>query len=234
MKAKRGDLKDKVNFLKILKVFSKDELPKTFMIFYAVGLLLYIIPFSRPLFVALTPLSLFFVTLLVVWHHKKIDFNFIIFSVIVVVSSFFIEVIGVRSGELFGNYRYLPTLGPGIMDTPVVIGVNWLMLTYCSAAIVNELIKKSGKISGYVLKIISGAAIMVIYDLVVEMVAPAMGMWQFETPYPPVRNFIMWFIISLTFHSLLHLFKIKATGKPAISLFVLQIIFFLLVFLVNL
>ncbi len=218
----------------IKNIFSNKELPKTFLIFYSVGFLLFAIPFSRPLFTALTPLSLLFVTLLVLWHHKRVDLNFIIFSLIVVISSFFIEVAGVKSGKLFGEYTYLKTLGPGILETPFVIGVNWLMLTYCSAAAVDYLTKKRSSSIKIIPRILAGTALMVAYDLVVELIAPFMGMWQFKTEYPPIENFIMWIAISLTYHILLNLLKIKPSGKPAATLFLSQILFFLLVYTVFL
>ena len=217
-----------------LKIFSYDELPKTFTIFYAVGLLLFAIPFSRPIFIALTPLSLLFVTTLVLRVHPKIGKKFIIFSIVVVLTSFFTEVAGVASGKLFGSYNYLPTLGPGVLDTPYVIGINWLMLTYCSSATVNRFINGRNGPLEFLLKVTTGALIMVIYDLVVELVAPVMGMWQFSSEYPPVENFIMWFVLSLAFHTLLNLMKIKPTGKPAQALFIIQILFFLLIYLIYL
>ncbi|MHC1779216.1 MAG: carotenoid biosynthesis protein [Bacteroidales bacterium] len=218
----------------VKNIFSNKELPKTFFIFYSVGLLLFAIPFSRPLFTALTPLSLLFVTLLVLWHHKKVDLRFIIFSSFVVISSFFIEVAGVRSGKLFGEYTYLHTLGPGILDTPIVIGVNWLMLTFCSAAVVDFFNKKRESPLNVISQILAGAALMVVYDIVVELIAPFMGMWQFKTEYPPLENFVMWFAISLAYHTLLNLLKIKPTGKPAATLFLSQILFFLLVYAIFL
>ena len=218
----------------VKNIFSNKELPKTFLIFYSVGLLLFAIPFSRPLFTALTPLSLLFVTLLVLWHHKRVDLKFIIFSLIVVISSFFIEAEGVRSGKLFGEYTYLKTLGPGVLDTPFVIGVNWLMLTYCSAAVTDYIAKKRATSINIITRILAGTALMVVYDLVVELIAPFMGMWQFKTEYPPIENFIMWIAISLTYHILLNLFKIKPSGKPAATLFITQILFFLLVYAIFL
>ena len=89
-----------------------------------------------------------------------------------------IEIIGVNTGVLFGTYAYGPAFGPRILHTPVLIGLNWLILIYCSAAIVNHHFKQ--RIS----RLLAGSLLMVAYDLILEYVAPIMDMWSWDTPYP--------------------------------------------------
>ena len=209
----------------IKNIFSNKELPKTFLIFYSVGFLLFAIPFSRPLFTALTPLSLLFVTLLVLWHHKRVDLNFIIFSLIVVISSFFIEVAGVKSGKLFGEYTYLKTLGPGILETPFVIGVNWLMLTLFFA----DLIHRSGIRGGWAPPL--AAAGMVAYDLVLEQAAPLIDMWSWKDASVPLRNYLAWFLLALFFQILLKRLRIPVRHPLSLTLLLCQFFFFLLLVL---
>jgi putative membrane protein len=214
---------------KSLSVFSYKELPKTFAIFYTVGLVLFILPLSRPLFMAITPLSLLFVNTLLLYHHKKLNLNFFIFFFTVTISSFIVEVIGVKTGDIFGNYIYLSSLGPKILETPVIIGVNWMMLTYCSAAIMHYISKRSLGVVSNIIRITGGAALMTGYDFIAELIAPQMNMWRFDGGTPPALNYLMWFILGLIFHTLFNSLKIKPIGKPAIALFVLQLIFFSLI-----
>ena len=221
----------KSTFYRVLSVLSYKELPKTFVIFYSVGVLLYFVPFTRELFTAVTPLSLIFVTVSLLWHHKRWDSSFLLFIAIVVTSSFFIEAIGVKTGVIFGQYVYLHALGPKVLETPLIIGANWLMLIYCSAAIMEYVRRRSSGTIDAAIKIIGGALIMVMYDIVVELVAPQMGMWQFVSTYPPVENFVMWFAMALVFHMMFVGLKIKPIGRPAIALFISQIIFFLAIYL---
>lgn len=220
----------KNNFInKILNVVTYEELPKTFLIFYSVGLCLFLIPFTRDLFTALTPLSLLLVNAALLYHHRHWNFRFIAFILTVVISSFLIEAEGVSGGVLFGEYQYLSTLGPKLLKTPLVIGVNWLMLTYCSAAIMEYIRRRSAGTVDIAVKILGGALLMVTYDIVVEMVAPGMGMWEFNQGYPPARNFVMWFVMALVYHIIFSALKIKPVGKPAIALFFSQIGFFLII-----
>ncbi|MDP3437126.1 MAG: carotenoid biosynthesis protein, partial [Bacteroidales bacterium] len=190
----------KSTLYRVLSVLSYKELPKTFVIFYSVGILLYLIPFTRDLFKAVTPLSLIFVIASLLWHHKKWDRSFVLFIAIVITSSFLIEAVGVETGAIFGQYKYLNALGPKVLQTPLIIGVNWLMLTYCSAAIMEYIRRRSSGTVDVAIRIIGGALIMVMYDVAVELVAPQMGMWQFVSDYPPVENFVMWFVMALFYH----------------------------------
>ena len=75
---------------KMLTIISQTELIKTFTIFYLVGLTIFIIPFTRELFIFLTPLSLIFVFGALMYNHSEWDNKFIIFSVFVYLSSFII------------------------------------------------------------------------------------------------------------------------------------------------
>ena len=218
---------------KILNVFSYKELPKTFVIFYLVGLLLYAIPFTRPLFLFLTPYSLLLVFGTIIYHHKNRNLNFYIYSLLVILLSFFIEAAGVNTGVIFGEYQYFTSLGPKVLATPLIIGINWLMLTYCSAAIMELLLKRSGNKIGFALKATGGALLMLSYDFVVELVAPAMEMWEFSSSVPPIENYVMWFSLALLFHILLSIFKIKVSSKPASILFTVQVLFFLFIYIYN-
>ncbi len=190
------------------------------VLFYAVGLGLFMIGETRHLFRFLTPFSLVLSFLAVLVMQKEWSVKLALAFVIVFSASLLIEIIGVRTGVLFGEYTYGSTLGIKILDTPVMIGLNWLLLVYCTSALVNAypLSKAS--------RILLGAALMVIYDLVLEYVAPVMDMWSWQTRYPGIRNFGMWFLIAGLFHFLFRLFNLHIENKPARFLFLIQILFF--------
>ncbi len=190
------------------------------VLYYAVGLGLYMIQDTRILFNRLTPLSLIasFAVILVfqsIWKWKTgIAF------IIVFLSAVLIEIIGVQTGILFGSYEYGNALGIKVFDTPVIIGLNWLLLIYCTSAITNTLAISR------IARIFLGSGLMVMYDLVLEYVAPVMDMWSWETSYPGIRNFGMWFLVSLVFHSLFQLLDLRIENKPARYLFLIQFLFF--------
>jgi putative membrane protein len=40
------------------------------------------------------------------------------------------EAVGVRTGFPFGHYEYTGTLGPEVLDVPVVVPLAWVMMAY--------------------------------------------------------------------------------------------------------
>jgi putative membrane protein len=51
-------------------------------------------------------------------------------------------------------------------------------------------------------------------------------MWSWETPYPGIRNFAMWFLMALVFHTLFQSLDLRIVNKPARYLFLIQFLFF--------
>lgn len=212
----------------MVEFIQEKQLPGTFIKFYLVGLLLFIIPYSRPFFLSIVDLSLLFVIFCIFYHHKKWDLKTILIFIFIGLSSFFLEVMGVYSGILFGAYNYDISLGLQIWNTPLIIGLNWLFLVYASNSIAYSYTKRR------IWRILGGACLMVFYDLIMEIVAPQMQMWHFDRVYPPIENFIVWFSAALFFHTILVLFDIKTVNKPANSLFWTQIAFFSILSLLTL
>lgn len=204
---------------------------KTFTIFYSVGMLLFAIPATRGIFLLITPLSLLLVTAAVLMIHKPIERKFVAISSSIIVLSYFLEVIGVKTGILFGQYIYLNALGPKVMETPLIIGVNWMMLTYCSASLTDLIHTKTRTKQNFFMDVTAGAAIMLLYDLLLEQVAPFMNMWVFNQGDAPVANYTTWFIAAFIFHFSYRIAGIKFNNKPAAHLIVIQSLFFAAIFI---
>ena len=190
------------------------------ILYYAVGTGLFLMQETKPLFKLLTPVSLIMSFGAVLVNHKEWSWKWMLSFGIVFLVSLLAEIIGVQTGVLFGEYVYGKTLGVKILDAPIMIGLNWLMLVYCTAALANHTrINKTGRI-------FFGAGLMVAYDLVLEYVAPGMDMWYWEGPYPGLRNFIIWFVLALGFHTLFQKSDLTIDNKPARYLFGIQFLFF--------
>lgn len=210
------------------KMLSEEEIAKTFLRFYAVGLLLFMIPYTRMLFFSITAITLLLVISCIVYHFKRWNKSTVFVFAFIALSSFFLEVVGVNSGSLFGHYQYDISLGWKLWNTPLIIGLNWVFLVYASQSIVSEWTHKA------YLKIIGGASLMIAYDLIMELAAPHMQMWHFESFYPPLENFATWFVAGLFFHSLLVVFKISVANNAARALFWIQMLFFALISIFSL
>jgi putative membrane protein len=144
---------------------------------------------------------------------------------IIFLSSIIVEIVGVKTGLVFGSYHYGNALGPKILGTPLIIGLNWLFLTYAAASISEKISSKTS------IQILTTPTIMLVYDLVLEQLAPKMDMWHWENSFIPVQNYIAWWVLGFLFASLLKTFKVNTKNPVAPVLITVQFLFFLILFL---
>jgi len=186
------------------------------IIFYTVGIVSLSLPATKEYIELLTPYTLLMnLVLLFIFHRPWKTLHVVLFSVIAV-TGFLVEVAGVYTGLVFGDYQYYHTLGIRLFDTPLIIGINWLMLIYFVYHLTGLTRMKR------TLKVIAGSLLMVAYDLLLEPVAIRMNMWDWSGGSIPVQNYVAWFVISIVFLSLLHLFKIRFENKISPGLFAVQ------------
>lgn len=192
-----------------------------FVRFYLVGLVLFMLPFTRALFITLIPYSLLLVVGSLFYFHTRWNMPTLLFFFFIVASTFLLEMAGTSTGLIFGSYRYEQGLGIQIYHTPVIIGLNWLFLVYASRSIVEGALRQP------FIRIIAASGWMVLYDILLEWVAPTMQMWRFDTGYPPMRNFIVWFAASLVFHTFYEYLPVGSPTSLAGKVLKIQMIFFL-------
>jgi len=132
----------------------------------------------------------------------------------------FVEAIGVEHSFLFGSYYYGNNLGVKIFNVPLLIGVNWAVLVFITAAISMRMS------NNFFIKIIIGATLMVGFDFVMEAVAPTFDFWYFIEGAPPLRNFITWFLVGSFLHCIFQFYKLTGNYKFALHLYIAQLIFF--------
>jgi len=197
------------------------------IIFYAVGVAGFAIPQTRALFLELTPLALVLsMGVILFFHNQPYDKKTIIFFASVVAGTWGIETIGVHTGAIFGTYSYGSGLGIKLYGVPLLIGINWLFLTYCTSTIAGHLPFNP------LIKVLLSSLMMVIYDLILELVAPFLYMWNFEGGMPPFRNYAAWFILSLIIHGLLKISGIKTENRLASMIITAQALFFILLLII--
>jgi putative membrane protein len=146
----------------------------------------------------------------------------VIYFVIVFAAGLLLEAIGVNTGVIFGEYAYGSVLGIKIWGTPLMIGVNWLMLTYMAWDMTGWI-----KIPVF-LRVPASSLLMVLFDFVMEPVAITMGMWTWSGNVIPLQNYLAWFVISLMFFTLTALMKIEVRNKISIPLWLILFTFFIL------
>jgi putative membrane protein len=193
-----------------------------FISFYLIGCIGFIFPLTFDIFVFLIPFTLLFATATVLFFHRTENTfrDYMVFAVIFIAGCL-VEVAGVNTGHIFGDYYYGSSLGIKLWKTPLMIGINWVLLVYCTASVASMLN------TGWGIKILAGSLLMVMYDLVVEQVAPTMDMWYWSAGQIPFRNFLAWFCVAMLFHSVLRLMGIACRNAVAATIFLAQLGFFL-------
>jgi putative membrane protein len=197
-----------------------------FVVFYLVGFFGILLSETNTLFISLNPfaISLSFAGILL-FHEGKIDFKTIAVFVVIYFLSLSIELVGVHTGLLFGNYTYGQSLGIKLIQTPIIIGLNWLLLVYLTANIAEFFIHRK------VVAIIVASLIMVGYDLVLEPIATYTDMWHWQNNIIPLQNYIAWFVVAVILHSLLKFYGINTRNKIAPLIFFCQLVFFIGLFI---
>ncbi|MFB6343812.1 carotenoid biosynthesis protein [Saccharicrinis sp. FJH62] len=194
-----------------------------------VGIIGFAIPFSRPVFQAMTPIVILLAVIgSIRYHDGDRNLKMILVSLFILLAGFSIEVIGVKTGIIFGTYSYGKVLGPKLMGTPVIIGLNWLLLIYTARAMVEYWDTSEW------IKVPVVAILVTAFDIVLEPVAIKLGFWSWEAIQVPLQNYLAWFGIALIFSSLMTLSKVKLMNEMGGPLFFMLFLFFLVLNIVIL
>lgn len=173
----------------------------------------------------LTPMTLLLtggVVLFSTLKNSKTDF--LICIIITYITTFTLEVIGVKTGLIFGSYNYGNTLGLRIFEVPLIIGFNWTMV------ILGVILLSEKIFTNKILIAISAALMATIFDYFMEPSAIKLGYWSWSDISVPLQNYFAWFLISFVFTILYLLMKIKIETELPIKFFLTQFIFFVVLF----
>ncbi|MBM3420405.1 MAG: carotenoid biosynthesis protein [Bacteroidetes bacterium] len=216
----------------------KRSFTKELLWIYAVGLAGMLIPVTRPWFKLITPINLLVVAGLLFYSHSGWNVRTVVSLTLVGLLSFFIEALGVNTGLIFGEYKYGPTLGPAVINTPLMIGVNWIVLVYACHSVAASLF---GKLPGSTLPAraftnapalmtaLLGGLLMVLYDFVLEPSAIALEMWSWSGTSVPVQNYVAWFLLSFSFILFIGLNRVNTRNINAMPVYLIQLLFFALI-----
>jgi len=102
----------------------------------------------------------------------------------------------------------------------LMIGVNWAILVYCTAAISNKI--SSNKI----IKPLLATVLMVALDMLLEVSAPRFDFWEFKGGIAPLQNYFGWFGVSLLAQIVFQFIKKNMDYGIAIHIFLAMTVFF--------
>jgi putative membrane protein len=181
--------------------------------------------FNPGFFAPFTPLTLAFTCFVFLIHQPLNNLNYTLSFIGLAAVGFVAEVIGVKTGVVFGNYYYGNALGYKVLGVPLVISLNWGLLINIGVLVATYLSKKPLLIATLAAFIITGV------DLLIEQVASQMDYWHFSNGIAGIQNYIGWFIISFFTSWLLKKHLVKGDKKIALVFLLLQLFFFGLIYI---
>ena len=192
------------------------------VLFHAVGLAGFLSPYSN-LFLKLVPFHLLLMAVLLVFSHPDKNKDFWIFIATFYISGFIVEMLGTNTGMIFGKYVYGKTLGLKLAETPLIIGVNWIILIYSVG-----ITMRGFRIRSRLKKALLGALLLVLLDILIEPVAIRSDYWKWTELEIPFQNYVAWFIFSFLLLCFFYRFNFKKRNPAALAMIVTQFIFFII------
>ena len=193
------------------------------LVFHLVGIILLNFTKGSMYYFALdlVPLNIIFTVLLMMKSQKNWNKGLLIFTLSSVIVGFLVEVVGVNSGIIFGKYKYGEVLGFKLFNTPLLIGLNWFLLTYSAGCLVEKI-----RIGSFFKASIS-TFLLVLLDYLMEPVAMKHNFWSWHNGNIPEQNYIGWFFTSFLLSLLFQFTNWSKQNAVASAVFIIQFAFFL-------
>lgn len=182
---------------------------------------------DKSFYLKYTPLTLLLTAGLLGAFQPERNWGFWLFVGQVFLLGFTAEFVGVNTGAIFGSYNYGATLGPKYVEVPWLIGLNWVIVTYCAGILTSYLPLPM------LFRVLVGAALMVGFDLCLEPVASTYDFWRWTGNVIPLRNFRDWFLLSLVMQLLFQRSSFIKRNPLVPLVYLVQLLFFFVLGLLN-
>ncbi|MGZ3767180.1 MAG: carotenoid biosynthesis protein [Mucilaginibacter sp.] len=196
------------------------------ILFHLVGLVGLSMPSIRSQFLQIVPYHLLLMLAVITYSHIYMDGRFILFVLCIFILGFGAEWIGVHEHWLFGNYGYGHTLGLQLSGVPLIIGVNWFLLTYSSGVLLQR-----SHLKNMFLRAGASAFVLVLLDLLIEPVAAKFDYWHWVNAAAPLKNYVCWFFVSAFMLLIFDRLQFKKQSVVAHVFLVTQFAFFVFLYL---
>lgn len=160
------------------------------LILYGVGIVSLMVNDLRNVVLPLSPYTLL-LSFLILMNSYRWKSPVVWVAILVFLLGFTAEWVGVQKGWLFGVYHYGSNLGPKLAGVPLIIGINWAMLTLATGAAAASMLKNRWAI------VVVASLLMTGLDYVMEPVAVENGYWYWKDGKIPLYNYVCWFLVAL-------------------------------------
>lgn len=191
------------------------------VVLHGVGIVGLSLPEYQDWFLQLTPVQLLSSLFILLFFHRGWNDAFPIYAAAAFWLGFGSEIIGIHTGYLFGDYVYGPTLGPKLWDVPIIIGVNWFILSYTTGVLFRT-------VPNDIYAAVLGALAMTAIDYIIEPVAVELDMWAWKWEEIPLSNYAGWFGVSFLIHLIYRKANFEKENPISAWLLMALILFFTL------
>ncbi len=160
---------------------------------------------------------------LLLYFHKGWGVKFITWLFACFFIGFLSELVGVNTGLLFGSYEYSSLLGLKVFNTPVMVGVLWVIVCYVACLIMSKLYR-----GHWAVMALAGGSLLTLLDYFIEPVAIKLEWWEWEGVSVPVFNYLSWFMISFLLISAFFILDIKTKNRLVLPYAIVFVLFFVL------
>jgi uncharacterized membrane protein len=137
------------------------------------------------------------------------------------------EAVGLRTGVPFGEYAYTSSLGPTLLDVPVVVPLAWLMMAYPCLLLGRRLARAVARRRrrpepSSLVVVATGGLTLAAWDVFLDPQMVAAGHWAWAHPTPalpevpgvPLTNYAGWVLVALGLVAVLEVVLPEAARAP--------------------
>lgn len=177
--------------------------------------------FIKPaFFLPFTPFALILTLLCFLLYQPLSRTTYLSAFFLLAFGGFLLEVAGVKTGLVFGDYAYGNSLGWKLFDVPVLISANWALLINCGIILASYVSKNAAAVA------FLSALMVTLIDLLIEQVACPLDYWCFSGGKAGLHNYLGWFAFAGLASYLLRAEMNTRQPRIALTILLLQLLYF--------
>lgn len=158
---------------------------------YIFGLLALVFPDTRSVARQLIWPVILFTFIILLCFHKKWNKEFVFSVFLIAFTGFLIEVVGIKTGYVFGYYRYEPVMGYKLWETPLILMAYWFIVIYVTRQVAEMIARDTFLVS------VLASGLLLLLDYFMEPFAMKFGLRTWNEGRIPMHNYIGWFVSSI-------------------------------------
>jgi bisanhydrobacterioruberin hydratase len=171
--------------------------------------------------VLVTPFILLLTGIIILFFlFKQGEFKILIWLLLVYAFIYLMQVIGIRTGLIFGDYLFGERLGANYFGVPLIIGLNYTLVIFCAVFIS----KLAG--NGKYLTALLAALLVIILDFQIEPAAVKLQYWEWHENIVPLKNYYTWFVIAFFSSLFFDKLKLEISNPVFLHFYLVQLLFF--------